>query len=86
MVFEVAALGIFVAASQVLHLDAGQIGGTAITTLFLIALDQVSPGVRSGSAHNAAVIVVVQISSEHCGLMLPAWLCQNWHPHVKPFF
>ena len=38
---EVVALVGFIAVSQVLHLDAGQIGGTAITTLFLIALDQV---------------------------------------------
>lgn len=38
---EVVALVAFIAASQILHLDAGQIGGTAITTLFLIALDQV---------------------------------------------
>ncbi len=38
---EVVALVGFVAASQILHLDAGQIGGTAITALFLIALDQV---------------------------------------------
>ncbi|KAK9840372.1 hypothetical protein WJX74_008554 [Apatococcus lobatus] len=38
---QVVALVAFIAASQILHLDAGQIGGTAITTLFLIALDQI---------------------------------------------
>ncbi|KAK9869040.1 hypothetical protein WJX84_005555 [Apatococcus fuscideae] len=41
---QVVALVGFIAASQLLRLDAGQIGGTAITTLFLIALDQIGNG------------------------------------------